>query len=356
MVLLSIVLVFALTACSGSSSTTTQSAATNTSAPVPVTTASKVYTLKFSEGNTEASAVGQIHKRWAEMIEQKSNGRIKVEMYFSSALASPAERLRSTQTGIADISYYTLGTDRNLMPLSMVTALPFVGMPSDMPKSTEIWWKLYNETPAIQKEWESVVLLCGASMPATQLHLTNKDAKVPDDLKGAKIISKGEQPNTIKALGASPVDLGVGDWYTSLERGLVTGIINHFPVLQVFKITELLPHHTIFGNQGVTMDMDMFIMNKDSWNKLPQDLQQVLKDASAWQNTAVMEMNKGEVVKATDAAKALNQTFTYLTDKEIEPWKAATKSAHQQWVDEFAAKGLPAQAVYDKLQEILKSY
>lgn len=335
-------------------SESTAPAASATSAPAAAST--EVFKLKFSEGNPEQSAVGQAHLRWAQMIEEKSGGRIDMEMYFSGSLASQAERMRSTQTGIADISYYTIGTDRTMMPLSLVTALPFIGMPADMTKTTEIWWKLYEEFPEIQKEWESVVVLNGASMPATQLHLAGKDAHAPADLKGVKLISKGEQPLALQAMGATPIDLQIGDWYTSLERGLVDGLINHFPVCYVFKILELVNHHTIFGDEGATMDMALFLMNKDSWNRLPADLQQVLLDAGKWQDEEIIRVDTQEVQTATDAAKAADHVFTYLTDEELQAWKDAAKPAHEQWIVEFEAKGLPAREVYDRTLQLIEEY
>jgi len=333
--------------------TTTAPAAVTTTAPAETT---EVFKLKFSEGNPEKSAVGQVHQRWADMIEEKSNGRIDMEMYFSGALASQAERLRSTQTGIADISYYSIGTDRTLMPLSLVTALPFIGMPADMAKTTEIWWKLYDEFPEIQKEWESIQLLNGASMAPTQLHLTNKDARTPADLKGVKLISKGEQPLAMIEMGATPIDLQIGDWYTSLERGLADGLINHFPVCYVFKVLELVKHHTIFGDEGATMDMALFIMNKDSWNRLPADLQQVLLDAGKWQDAEIISTDIKEIQTAVDAAKAANHTFTELNEQELEVWRQAAKPAHDKWIAEFEAKGLPAQKVYDRCLALIEEY
>lgn len=333
--------------------TTTAPAEATTTAPAGTT---EVVKLKFSEGNPEQSAVGQVHQRWADLIEEKSNGRIDMEMYFSGALASQAERLRSTQTGIADISYYSIGTDRTQMPLSLVTALPFVGMPADMSKTTEIWWQLYNEFPEIQKEWESIQLLNGASMAATQLHVTNKDVRTPADLKGLKLISKGEQPLAMIEMGATPIDLQIGDWYTSLERGLADGLINHFPVCYVFKILELVEHHTIFGDEGATMDMALFMMNKDSWDRLPSDLQQVLLDAGKWQDEEIINADIKEIQTAMDAAKAANHTFNELNEEELELWKQAAKPAHDEWIAEFEAKGLPAQKVYDRALELIEEY
>ncbi len=316
--------------------------------------ASQVITLKFSESNPEQSAVGQVHRRWAERIEEKSNGRIKMEMYFSGALASQAERLRSTQTGIADISYYSIGTDRNLMPLSLVTALPFAGLPADMKKTTQIWWQLYNEFPEIQKEWESIKLLNGASMAPTQLHLVKKDARLPADIKGTKLISKGEQPLTLKEIGATPMDLQIGDWYTALERGLAEGLINHFPVIYTFKILEILPHHTIFGDEGATMDMALFIMNKDSWNKLPPDLQEVLIEAGQWQDEEIIAEDEKQIQIGVDAAKAANHSFTNLTEDDLKAWRDAASVAHEQYIAEFEAKGLPARAVYNRMIELIQ--
>ena len=371
LLLLTAVLLLLMVSCSDTTttSTSTSPSATQTSASPSATQTSTAPTtttqttsevepiiLRWSEGNPEQTALGQIHVQWAKMIEENSNGRIKVELYFSGALASQAERFRSTETGIADISYYACSIDRSLTPLSLVTSLPFVGMPADTTKATAIWWDLYNTFPEIQEEWESIVIVSSASMSPTQLHLTNKEARTPDDIDGMKIISTGEQPLTFKAMGAVPVDLGVGDWYTSLDRGLVEGIMNHFTVIDGFRLLELLPYHTFFGDEGATIDMSLFIMNKDKWESLPEDLQQVIIEAGEWQQEAILESDISEIQRLIGVSEDAGDTFSYLTEEEIQQWKDVAKVAHEEWIAENEAKGLPAREVYDELLRLIEHY
>ena len=61
-----------------------------------------------------------------------------------------------------------------------------------MSAGTDIFWEMYNNTPAIQEEWAGVKLVMARMMPAFQLNTTNKEVRIPSELEGMKIIAAGE--------------------------------------------------------------------------------------------------------------------------------------------------------------------
>ncbi|MDD5700925.1 MAG: hypothetical protein PHU23_02645 [Dehalococcoidales bacterium] len=102
------------------------------------------------------------------------------------------------------------------------------------------------------------------------------------------------------------------------------------------------------------MDMALFIMNKDSWNKLPSDLQEVLIEAGQWQDEEIMTDDEKQIQIGVDAAKAANHSFTNLTEDDLKVWRDAASVAHEQYITEFEAKGLPSRAVYDRMMELIQ--
>ena len=80
-------------------------------------------------------------------------------------------------------------------------------------------------------------------------------------------------------LSGLPVTIGLGDWYTSLERGLVEGIYFLFPVLPNFKGEDLFKYHTVVN---ASLGVNFWIFNEKKWNSLPADLQKIIEEAANW--------------------------------------------------------------------------
>jgi TRAP-type transport system periplasmic protein len=373
--LLIVLVSFLLTGCSGGTTSPAPTTAAppppvSSAAPPPATSAAPATTvapapslaqaqvkqtiLKFADWNPAQAGVGKIHQQWADMIEKNSNGQLKVQIYFTESLLKQAEVLKGTQSGIADISYYTTGTDKFLQPLSLVTRLPFLGMPSTI-AATAVWEGLYNKFPEIQKEWNNLKIVSIASMPADHLNFTKKAVHVPADIKGMKIIGRGEWPAALQNMGAAGLELSIGDWYTALDRGLAEGEITHFPVMVSVKILELLKNHTIAGQGGVSMAMSMFIMNVDTWNKLSPDLQKVIMDAGGWQRDAILKSDMADETTAIQTAKNANHTFVNLTADETKQWVDACSPVYQKWIDDNKNNG-PSKAIVDETLNLIKKY
>jgi TRAP-type C4-dicarboxylate transport system substrate-binding protein len=336
--------------------TTTQITTQVTTKTTTTTTELPVYELRMTSWNPEAFSQQQV--AWAKQLEEMTGGRLKIKFFFGGSLATQPETLRAVQTGVADIGYYTDGTDATLTPLSMVLRLPFLGVPS-MQASTEMWAKVYNQFPAVQKEWESVMVLHQISMPGDHFHFTKKSGvRSPADIKGMKIISRGLWPDVMKGMGVSPLDIPIGDWYTSLDTGLAEGYIGQWVVLQTAKTIELLKHHTQFfvAEGGCCYNQEMFIMNKDSFNKLPPDLQKALVDSIGWLRDATVTFFDDMIVSTVDIANKEGHTFVYLTKpEEIQPWVDATSPVYEKWINDNADRG-PTQEILDYVRELAKEY
>jgi TRAP-type C4-dicarboxylate transport system substrate-binding protein len=243
------------------------------------------------------------------------------------------------------------------MPLNYgIMALPFVGY-SSMEVANKIYWELYNKFPAMREEWAGLRLLNCSAMPPVQIHMTKKVVKLPADLKGVKVASMGDISRIVNLVGGAPVEIAnIGDLYMSLERGLVEGVINHFPVVQAFGCTPLVPYHTILGEGGISMSPHCFIMNPDSWNKLPSDIQKIFDEEDAWYQTEIVKSDIGEIERAMNEGKKLNHTFTYLTPEEIKVWSDLGVSLHNEWIEKMEAKGKPARAIYEEAKRLIAQY
>jgi TRAP-type C4-dicarboxylate transport system substrate-binding protein len=323
-------------------------APTPTPAPEPTGTIE----LKHASAFPPPSPLSQITQQWADKVYEESDGRLKITCYFGASLVGSDEMYRAVESGITDMGHYTLGTDPGLTPLNLVVTLPFLGLPSQA-AGGPIHEKLLNSFPELQNEFKGmkVVALCAA--PPETMHFTKKEVHLPEDLKGMKIVATGKWwSEALKEVDAAVVSIPAQDLYMSFERGLVEGHIFNFIGARSLKLLELYKTHTLFGDGGCFMTTMQFMMNNDSWNSLPPDLQKLMLDTGQWFRSALVESNKGDIQRGIDDAKEMGHTFVQLTPAEIKAWSDIGIPVHELWIAENESKG-PARAIYEEIQKLI---
>jgi TRAP-type transport system periplasmic protein len=317
-----------------------------------------VVELTFNNHNPPQAPVSLAHIKWAETLEKKSGGRIKINLVHGGALLKGNDAFRGIQKKIAFGGHYVLDKEDGFL-LNLVVTMPFSGLP-DFQKSTALYKELLNKFPQLQQEWKErgIKPLGIAMMPPTHLHFKNKAVKTPADLKNMRVMgAEYTTTSIIRAVGGGPVELDIGEMYTSIERGLVDGVINHFPVLRIFKVLDLLKYHTVFGEGGINMTPMMMIMNDEEFNKLPPDVQKLLLDSGEDWTKNCLEFTMGGIKMALDQTKQQNHVMTYLKPEEIEVWRNAVKAAViDKWMESCEKKNLNPKPVYEELLRLAKQY
>jgi TRAP-type C4-dicarboxylate transport system substrate-binding protein len=293
---------------------------------------------------------------WAKTLEERSGGRIKINLFSSGSLLKGEEAFRGLQNGIADVALYVVNRREGFL-LNDVMSLPFMGWP-EMKKTHQIYAELLNEFPAMVNEWKGMIIIAGPKMMfPNHLHTTKKEIKVPADIKGMKIMATGITAETVAALGGVPVDIGIADIYMSLDRGLLDGVLNHFAVIDTFGALEKVPYHTVFGDGGMSMNPVMLIMNPDVLHRLPADLQKIVLDCnSVWVNK-FYELGDAQLANVYKKANEWGQTFDNLTPQEIKAWYDIVREpVHNKWMRDVEGRGLPGKVVYDRTLELIEEY
>lgn len=316
-----------------------------TLAVVPVFAAPEVE-LTVNDYNPPPSTIAQSWDAWGKWVENQSKGRIKVNIHHGGALLGMNDSFKGTKTGVVDMSHYVVDR-RDGFFLSTVTTLPFIGMPGQL-EGIKVWMDLYHKFPEMAKEWDGVKIIGMFQMPPTALHTKKKLVTIPSELKGMKIHgAEHAVVSVMKAAGGSPVNLEITEMYTGLERGVLDGVMNHFPVCSIFKVLDLMPYHTVFGEGGINMTPMFAIMNPKKFNSMPVDLQKIIEDSGKVWTEEMGRLDFPLQKSAVDYCKGKGHTVTYLTPQQIEVWyNLVKKPVHEQWIKEAEAKGLSGREVY----------
>jgi TRAP-type C4-dicarboxylate transport system substrate-binding protein len=298
--------------------------------------------------------VSVTEKQWAEKIKEMSGGRLEFQLYFSEALAKQTEVFKAVQTGVADIGYIVVGSDASQVPLSMMSRRVFTGLPS-MKAAGPIRWELYNKNPEIRAEWKNMKALTFNGLPPDQFFLAKKEVRVPADMKGLKIIARGDYPEVMTACGASPVGLSVATGTLLLRKVWWKARSVSISWQLITQIAGFYKFFTMFGDGGTDITTEGHFINVDSWNKLPADLQKILLDSCKWYEEAQDKSTLEGYNDGVAAAKASGGKFVNLTEAEINQWRELTAPLDKKYIETHSSKG-PAQAIYDDIRAFSKKY
>lgn len=296
----------------------------------------------------QAPAHTKMLEPWAKRIEEQSNGRIKIEIYPAMSLGgAPPQLIRQVRDGVVDIIWTVNGYTPDLFPRTEVFELPGV-YTNDTAATNLAMRDLFDEYLAEEYEGVHVILLHVHAGQGIQMRDTA--VRSPADLAGKKMrIPTRTGAWVLEALGATPVGMPIPDLPQALSTGAVDGALIPWEIIPPFKIQELTqyqiegPDHERFGTTTFQISM-----NRDTWDSLPPDLQEVVA-ASSGEDFA---REVGEVWRASEevgigiAVGDGNELIT-LNEEEMQVFRTAMEPVVQRWIEDVTAKGIDGQALVD---------
>ncbi len=310
--------------------------------------------LKYNDFNSSGIGITMMTEKYLNEVETLTEGRVKITCYFNGSLIKYPETFQGISNGVADITYYMIGGTPGVHQLNEVFNLPFLGF-KDSPSALRVYNKMLEDYPALQEENEqyNVRALAIHPMLPFHLHMTDKLCRTPADMKGEKILAEGHNAVMFSDMGASAMNMGPQDWYTSLQRNVVNGHFTHFVVPMEFKTDELLKYHTMFGEGGGGNGCIVYLVNLDSWNKLTPEDQKIVGDVFQKINEEAVTLDLGLQEKAFASLEAQGgHTIVTLTPAEMELWRKAAQPAINEWIEATESKGLPGKRIYKAITEL----
>ena len=286
--------------------------------------------------------------QWAEEINKRTNGRVKITMFPGGTLTPADKCYDGVVKGLSDIGMSVVSYTRGRFPLTEVIDLP-LGYKNGLAatKLINAYYKKFKP-----KEFDDTkVLYLHAHGPGI-LH-TKKPVKSLEDLKGMKIRSTGTVAKIVSALGAAPVAMPMPETYDALQKGIAEGVMCPIEALEGWKLGEVVSSTTL--NYGSAYTIAFFVvMNKEKWNSLPPDIQKVFEEVSEeW----IEKTGKGwdEIDQSgMEFVKKRGNTIIALTKEEDERWVKAVRPVLDDYVKAMKEKGLPGEEALKFCLEELK--
>ncbi len=247
---------------------------------------------------------------FAEILEERSDGRLKLQVYPSEQLAKEIEAIRLIRAGVIDMTL-TGSTLSNWKEVMAFCELPFL-----LKDSTEM--KVLINGP-VGKRMEEAMLQIGLRplgyFQRGERHLTsNRPIKHPDDLDGL-IIRVPNVPTFVTAwstLGAKPTPMSFSEVFTSLQQGTIEAQENPFAMIKNAGFAEVQQYINLTSH---VVSWTYPVIGEKQFQKLPDDLKKILLDASRDMQTYEHQLFIENEKSVQDELKAKGMEFIEV-DKE----------------------------------------
>jgi len=283
--------------------------------------------IKFSHVVAQDTPKGKAAEYFKKLAEDRTKGKVKVEVYANSTLYKDKEEVEALQLGAVQMLAPSLA---KFGPLGVKEFEVF-----DLPYLFDNYAELHKVTEgpvgqALMKKLEPKGIIGLAYWDNGFKDMSaNKPLRKPEDFRGLKmrIQSSKVLDSQMRALGAVPQVMAFSEVYQALQTGVVDGTENPPSNLYTQKMHEVQKYLTLsdHGYLGYAV-----IVNKKFWDGLPPDirktLEQCMNESTRFANDIAMRENND----ALEAVRKSGRTqIIALTPDEKKAWKKVLVKVHQ---------------------------
>jgi tripartite ATP-independent transporter DctP family solute receptor len=279
-------------------------------------------------------------ERWAELVKEKTQGRINIKMYPGTSLVGgdQTKEFTAIRQGAIDLS---IGSTINWSP--QVKELNLFSMPFLMPDYKAIDALTRGE---VGKDLfkilagKDVVPLAWGENGFRELTNSKRPIRSPDDLKGLKIRVVGSPLflDTFSALGANPTQMSWADAVPALSSGAVDGQENPLTIFTVAKL------HAAANQKNLTIwgyvaDPLIFVVNNEVWKSWKPEDQKFVSEAAIQAARENIDAARKGLIPPDDTTikdvQGLGVNVIRLTDTEKTAFKKATREVYDKWAKQI---------------------
>lgn len=261
-------------------------------------------------------------KKFAELLEQKSGGKMKAKAFGGGSLGGDAQVISSLQGGVVEMTLVSPGLLTGLIKEFSVFDLPFmftsyreVDAVMDGPVGTRLLGMLNDKGLIGLGYWDHGFRnITNAKRPINKM----------EDISGLKVrvIQIPIFIDTFSALGANPVPLPFPELYTALETGTVDGQENPFASIETSKFYEVQKYAATTGHVYNPL---VAIFSKKIWDKLTEDERRIVQEAATEAGLYEREVSREANEKSMQTLRGEGMQITELSLEEIDRMRQKVK-------------------------------
>lgn len=241
-------------------------------------------TFRWTTQNPTGHPVTQGGQKFADLVAQKSGGKMQVKLFPGGVLGGDVQVLSAVQGGTIDMFSMNSGILQGQVKEFAIVDFPFLF--NDAKEADAVLDGPIGKALADKLPEKGLVHLAYFDLGFRNVTNSKHAIKTADDIAGLKIrvIQSPIYIDTFNALGANAVPMPFPEVYTGLEQKTIDGQENPFTVIEANKFQEVQKY--LAGTRHIYNPQTMAI-SKKTWDRLNKDEQEILlsaaKEAQAFQ-------------------------------------------------------------------------
>jgi tripartite ATP-independent transporter DctP family solute receptor len=285
-------------------------------------------TLKLAHNQNIDHPIHKSLMYFAEKAEEKSNGKIKVDIFPSGQLGTERELIELTQTGAIDFAKVNASALENFKKEYSIFSLPYLFKNEEHYYKTmdsDVMKKIYESTESI-----GFIGLTNYDSGIRNIYTTNGPITKPEDLNGLKLRVQPSKTSIrmIELMGGSPTPMDYGEVYTGLQQGVLDGTENNETALTAGKHGEVAKYYSYTKH---TIIPDILLVSLNTWDSLSSETKKQLTEAAEESTEYHRKIWAEEIKRAHEDAKKMGVQFT---EADTEAFRQAVMPLHQEFSED----------------------
>ena len=291
---------------------------------VPAGTADDPIVARFTHVAADFTPKGRATQRFAELVSERSGGRIEVRVYPSGQLFGDKEEIEALQANNVQFIAPSIGKLIAFDQRFQIGDVPFLF--ADNAAETRFWEGEDGRALLESLKPQGIIGLTTWPNGMRQMMNSERPIRTPADTRGLKIRipSGGVLVDTLQAFGAGASVIPFTDTYSALQQGVVDGTLATFDNIENEKYAEVLEYLTVGNVNSLSYGV---LTNQQFWDGLPQDLRQVvseaMEEATTLARTLALELDAEAMIslkERIDVVELTPQERQLFVDASREVW------------------------------------
>ena len=288
----------------------------------------KTMVLRYAENQPQGYPTTQAAYKFAEMVEEKTNGRIKIEVYYGAQLGDEKAVIEQLQFGAIDFTRVSLSPLAEFENSLNVLQLPYL-----YTDAAQMWKVLegpIGDQFLASVEDNGLIGLSWFDAGARNFYNSKRPITKLSDLAGLKIRVQESQlmMGMVAALGANATPMAYGEVYSGLQTGVIDGAENNWPSYESTSHYEVAPYFVLDEHTRVP---EMQMVSKITWDKISPEDQQIIKECALESAKIERELWAEKEKASEEKVKADGAIITELEPGEKEKFQAAMAPLYTQF-------------------------
>lgn len=275
-------------------------------------TPQKTIVLRLAETHPADYPTNKGNLEFARLVEERSGGRIKIEVYPSAQLGEEKAAIEQVQFGAIDFTRVSVSPLAAFAPKLNALQLPYIFR--DGEHEFKVLKGSIGDDMLASLDSAGFVGLSWFDSGSRNFYNTKREVKTPADLKGLKIrVQQSDlMVGMVNSLGAVATPMAYGEVYSGLQTGVIEGAENNWPSYLTSSHYEVAKFITVDEHTRVP---EITIASKITMNKLSKEDQALIKKAAKDSMDFQIALWKAYEKEAEAKIRAAGNMITYLSDK-----------------------------------------